>query len=149
MHIGVMFFLISTALTLTPKQSAEVQKIEKSLVAPCCYTQSIADHMSDVAEQMRQEVTNMVAAGESQQEILEHYKALYGNEVLIVPDGATGKVAFFVPLLVFALSTVAVFGILRKMSRPMVASGHTVPQPVDADLAAIRQRIDAEVKEFF
>jgi cytochrome c-type biogenesis protein CcmH/NrfF len=149
MHTGVFVLLMASALPLTPKQSAEVVKVEHSLVAPCCYTQSIADHMSDIAEQMRQEVTEMVASGESQQEILAHYKALYGSQVLIVPDGRAGQLAFLVPWLVFAMGTVTVTFVLRRMLRARTATGGELTQPADPGLMAMRRRIQDEVREFF
>jgi cytochrome c-type biogenesis protein CcmH/NrfF len=56
--------------------------------------------MSAEAEQMRREVTEMVASG-SENEILGHYKALYGERILIVPDGRTGKILFSLPVVAF------------------------------------------------
>jgi cytochrome c-type biogenesis protein CcmH len=92
--IAAAVLLFSSAVPLTPQQTTEVKRLEDSLLAPCCYSQSIARHMSPEAEQMRHEVIEMVASGRSQNEILEHYKALYGERILIVPDGRTGRVLF-------------------------------------------------------
>ena len=73
--------------SLSIAQTAQIQKVEKRLLAPCCYTQSIAEHGSDIAVQMRGEVTEMVADGKSEKEIVDHYKNIYGDGILIVPDG--------------------------------------------------------------
>ena len=51
------------AVPFTPGQEAKIKKIEGRLMAPCCYTQTILDHNSQVAADMRDEVAAMVAAG--------------------------------------------------------------------------------------
>jgi len=43
--------------------------------------------MSDAAEEMRQQVTEMVASGMTDKEIIEHYRQQYGDRILVVPDG--------------------------------------------------------------
>ena len=65
--------------------------MESRLLAPCCYTQSIAVHGSDIAAQMRSEVAEMVAGGKTEEEIVSHYRNIYGERILIVPDGLTGS----------------------------------------------------------
>lgn len=116
------FFLLSNSPSLTPQQQAQVKHLEQSLLAPCCYSQSIAQHMSGAAAQMRDEVTNMVASGMSEQEIIAHYKAVYGDQILIVPDGRTGRVLYALPVLIF----VAAMGVLLLVFRKML-HGKTGP----------------------
>ena len=67
--LAVAILLASVVQPLTPAQSREVERIEHRLVAPCCYTQSIADHMSAEAEQMRKEVAEMAADGIGEAEL--------------------------------------------------------------------------------
>jgi cytochrome c-type biogenesis protein CcmH/NrfF len=109
--------LLSSTMPLTPQQSAEVKRLEDSLLAPCCYTQSIAQQMSDAAEQMRQQVTEMVASGMSDKEIIEHYRAQYGDRILVVPDGNTGQVLFAFPVVVFIASSGILYFFLQKLHR--------------------------------
>jgi cytochrome c-type biogenesis protein CcmH/NrfF len=114
MHIGTLLLLLASAATLTQKQTATVKKVEASLMAPCCYSQTIDQHMSDAAEQMRFEVADMVASGSSEQEILDHYKAIYGERILAVPDGVIGQLAFAIPMVVFAGSCAFLALVLRR-----------------------------------
>jgi cytochrome c-type biogenesis protein CcmH/NrfF len=74
---------------------------------------------------MRGEVTGMVAQGMSDQEIIAHYKAIYGEQILIVPDGRTGTILFAVPLVVFLLALGILLLVLRRMLR---ASGRSAGQ---------------------
>lgn len=83
--------LLGTCLSITtvspqelqPKDMARVKKLEESLLAPCCYGEPVSRHMSEVAFQMREEIVERVQAGQSDQDILEHYKLLYGEQVLV------------------------------------------------------------------
>ena len=120
--IVAAFLLVSSVAHLTSQQTAEVNRLEGSLLAPCCYSQSIARHMSGEAEQMRHEVTEMVAAGRSENEILEHYKALYGQRILIVPDGRTGKILFALPGIGFIVCSGILCLFLRKALKAKLKS---------------------------
>ncbi|MGC1418375.1 MAG: cytochrome c-type biogenesis protein CcmH [Candidatus Acidiferrum sp.] len=125
--IVATLFLLANAAPFTMQQTAEVKRVEESLLAPCCYIQSIAQHGSPIAEQMRHEVTEMVASGESETEIIDHYKVLYGERILIVPGGRTGQVLFALPVVVFLACSGAVLLFLRKTMRRRTNSLPTTP----------------------
>jgi len=110
--------LIAGAFTPTPDQARTIVRLEDKLMAPCCYSQTIRVHMSAEAEQMREEVTDMVLAGKSEQDIIKYYKAEYGETILVVPDGKAGQIAYGVPVIV-ALSAFGLlaFGIRRSLSK--------------------------------
>ena len=148
--IAAAVVLLSSAAPLTPQQTTDVNRLEKSLLAPCCYSQSIARHMSAEAEQMRHEVTDMVASGRSENEILEPYKALYGERILIVPDGRTGKILFSLPVVAFLVCSGVLFGLLRNMLKAKVDSYGTKEgtQPCP-HWAAIRAEIERETGDGF
>jgi len=148
--IAAAVVLLSSAAPLTPQQTTDVNRLEKSLLAPCCYSQSIARHMSAEAEQMRHEVTDMVASGRSENEILEPYKALYGERILIVPDGRTGKILFSLPVVAFLVCSGVLFGLLRNMLKAKVDSHGTKEgtQPCP-HWAAIRAEIERETGDGF
>jgi len=146
-----MFRIISVLIMVNPAflstaQTAQIQKVEKRLLAPCCYTQSIAEHGSDIAVQMRGEVTEMVAEGKSESEIVEHYRGIYGDRILIVPDGLTGRILFTLPVAIAALACLVLFVCFRKMLR----SGRrerirkvSQSRPVLGD--ALKQKIEREL----
>ena len=80
-------------------------------MAPCCYTQTIDVHSSDIAETMRQEVLQMVRSGIDEDGVFAHYKAIYGEQILAVPDGILGMLAFAIPI----TSATAAAGILTAV----------------------------------
>jgi cytochrome c-type biogenesis protein CcmH/NrfF len=117
LNFAAALLILATTVSLTPQQMAEVKRLEDSLLAPCCYTQSIAQHMSDAAEEMRQQVTEMVASGMTDKEIIEHYRQQYGDRILVVPDGNTGQVLFALPVVAFLASSGILYFLLRRMRR--------------------------------
>jgi len=134
----LLSLLIVIPASLTTTQTARVLSVERKLLAPCCYTQSIAEHGSEVASRMRNEVAQMIAGGKSEDEVIRHYRAIYGDRILIVPDGLTGKMLFALPAVVFLLAFIALAVCLRRMRRsdldrklirPQLA-GHTLDDRV-------------------
>ncbi len=114
----------SAPAPLTRDQSATIRKIEGRLMAPCCYTQTIRDHDSQVAEEMREEVTAMVVSGKSEQEIITYYRAKYGETILVVPDGMSGGLLTFTPVMFFVASTgLLLFFIRRSTIHPRISKG--------------------------
>ena len=148
--IAAAVLLLATAVRLTSQQITEVNRLEDALLAPCCYSQSISRHMSPEAEQMRHEVLKMVASGRSENEILEHYKSLYGERILILPAGRTGKVLFCLPVVAFLLCSGILFWLLRKMlkAKPDFHSAEEWRQRYP-NWAAIREEIERETGDGF
>ena len=142
--------LIAGALTPTPGQARTIAKLEDKLMAPCCYSQTIRVHMSMEAEQMREEVKDMVLAGRSEQDIIKFYKAKYGATILVVPDGKVGQIAYGVPIIV-ALSAFGLltFGTRRTSHRQSVETKTLQPNLVGSAPSGVLERIRQEVNEKF
>ena len=146
MILVILVLTLVSPAPLSTAQTAEIEKVEKRLLAPCCYTQSIAEHGSDIAVQMRGEVTAMVSDGKSEKEIVDHYKNIYGDRILIVPDGLTGKILFSLPAVISVLGCLVLFLCLRRMlhaGRHQRASG--VPEPKRVLSDALKDQIQREI----
>ena len=119
-------------------------------MAPCCYTQNIREHMSQEAAQMREEVTQMVLAGRSDREILNYYKAKYGETILVVPDGIAGGLTFGIPVAATLLATGILIGlaVYRTRRRPAaaVATQAEGPEAISPELLErIRRESNSEI----
>lgn len=134
---------------ITHEQEALIRKIEGRLMAPCCYTQTILDHDSQVAVDMRNEVTAFVASGESEQEIITYYKNKYGETILVVPDGIQGHILTILPFVAFFLAMGLLLLYIQKSAR---ASGRLIAQITSsgsiAEISDLRQRIRDELSEY-
>jgi len=102
-------------------QSARIQQLEKMLLAPCCYTENVARHRSEVAVQMQKEIAAWVMAGKSDREILDTYKARYGARVLAEPEGAGRIWLHTIPVAVLLLGLLLVIRVLRRWRAPTPA----------------------------
>ena len=148
MHATIVLLLALSAIPLTPQQDAKIKRLEDKFMAPCCYSQSIREHMSLEAEQMREEVTAMVVSGKSEQEIINYYKAKYGETILVVPDGMAGRLTFGIPVAVFVASLCLVLLALRRSTTRKAA---VIAEPAlnipDEELQGIRRQIRDEIGE--
>ncbi len=96
------------------QQSARVRRIEDSVLAPCCYTEPVSRHQSEVAVKMRIEIAKWVAAGRTDQEILATYVQQYGSKVLVDPRTIPAWWTPWIPWLALMLGAVLVLGLLQR-----------------------------------
>lgn len=133
---------------ITPALEARIKRLENRLMAPCCYTQTIREHQSQEAEEMREEVTAMVFAGKSEQEIISYYRSKYGETILVVPDGMSGRLLTFTPILIFVASTGLLFVYFRRSARPRpAATDPAQPEESSLEFQRFRETIRAESGE--
>ena len=103
------------ALAETPEQQhARIQRLEHAVLAPCCYTEPVAIHQSEVALKMRLEIAKWVATGKSDREIIDTYVALYGGKVLVDPRTMPRGWTPFLPWLVLILGVFLVAWLLKR-----------------------------------
>jgi cytochrome c-type biogenesis protein CcmH len=93
---------------------ARVARLEHAVLAPCCYTESVAIHQSEIAVKMRLEIAKSVAAGKSDQEILDAYAGLYGSKVLVDPRTMPRGWTLFFPWFVLILGMFLVGWLLKR-----------------------------------
>jgi len=95
-------------------QQARIRRLQDALLAPCCYSEPVSRHQSDVARKMRVDIADAVAQGRTDQQILDTYKQLYGPRVLIEPEGSQRWWVYTVPTLAALLGLALTVGLLRK-----------------------------------
>lgn len=143
------FTLLITNSTGTPdlKQVERIRKIEDSLLSPCCYGGQVSTHMSEIAAQMRQEITQMVLDGRSDKEIRDYYVRLYGQQVLAEPEGPRRVMLYGIPVAITVAGVAFVLVFLRKAIRGkndrLPASGSRL----EPDAAALR-KVRADSRDF-
>jgi cytochrome c-type biogenesis protein CcmH/NrfF len=113
----------------TPEWMRErVDRLEHAVLAPCCYTQSVAIHQSEIAVKMRLQIANWVAMGKSDQAILDTYVGLYGSKVLVDPRTVPRGWTPFVPWLVLVLGVFLVAWLLKRWrAAPRTATALSAP----------------------
>jgi cytochrome c-type biogenesis protein CcmH len=145
MNFTIVVMLAVLAGSPSTALQSRIRKIEGRLMAPCCYTQTIDVHESEIAQQMRGEVTQMVLAGQSDEAIINHYKAIYGEGILAVPDGASGSLVFSIPGFITIFAALALLGgILKTAQNTRSRLPALQPSVDDPIIQAFRARIRDE-----
>lgn len=117
------------------QQQARIDHLEKSVLAPCCYTQPVGQHQSEIAVKMRLEIAKWVREGRSDQEILDTYARLYGAKVLVDPATIPKGWTFLVPWAVVIFGSIgAGWFVLRWRGRRTAStSGGDLPDVPNLD----------------
>ena len=103
-----------------------------------CQNQTIAESNAPLAHDLRAQVAEMIAAGRSDEEILDYMTARYGDFVRYRPPlrGYT-LLLWASPLLMVLIGAALLWGIARRRRAIMPANGH-----VDAD--ALRRELERD-----
>jgi len=139
-----------TAAAATAGDAPWGQKwIESRLIAPCCWTQTVDVHESEVASKMRGQIHTMLVAGKSADEIEDYFAAEYGEAVRAVPKGKdpmSGVALFAGSLVILAAVGLGIF-VARMVRRKGGGASAPLPKKTGAGEEALDARIDAELAE--
>ncbi len=105
------------AAKLTEAQRARAEALEQRLMAPCCWSETVAEHRSEIALQMRAEIEQMVGEDKSDREILDYYKAQYGMRILTEPEGGLFVVMNVAPVAVLVAGLILVVALIRRWAK--------------------------------
>lgn len=134
--------LVFHATAETPaEQKARVQRIEDSVLAPCCYTEPVSRHQSEIAVKMRIEIAKWVAEGKPDQEILDTYVQRYGAKVLVDPRTIPGWWTPWVPWFVAIFAVIFGFLLVRRWRANLQAA---TPLSPSLDVAVLPDLDDEE-----
>ena len=129
--------VIAQEAELTAVQAARASHIERMLVAVCCFRQVLAEHQSERAEAMRDELRSKVAAGATDDEIISYFVSKYGERVLVAPEARGFNVlAYLMPAVavVAGLFAILLFARRARRAEPAVVAPARAESPVVADL---------------
>ncbi len=98
---------------------ARAYNLSVSLKCPICAGESLAGSQTDLAKDLRAQINEEIAAGRTDEEIIDAFVAAYGEQVLLDPPSTGwGVVLWAVPLGVLAAGLIAIVGLRRKDRDP-------------------------------
>ena len=104
--ITIIFLLFNIALG----NESLVSDLEKSLMAPCCWTGTVADHGNP---NMEKSIKELVSQDMNKEEILDHFVKIYGERILAVPIAkGFNLMAWIAPILILILGCIILYNYL-------------------------------------
>jgi cytochrome c-type biogenesis protein CcmH len=139
--------LVAAATAPPPDLAAVAARLERALIAPCCFHHTVAEHRSPESDALRADLHRRLAAGESEAEILAAYERRYGERILAAPRVAGfGLLAWGTPFVALAASGAFVWRWLRRHRPPPAPAAGGAPAPsgeLEARLAAELARFES------
>jgi len=121
---------------------SQAQGIDRMIMCPVCPAETIDQAQVEISFQMRAVVREMLADGKERDEILDFFVERYGKDILAAPPKTGANlVAWLAPVGGFGAGLVAVFLIIRSMSRQRPALLTAQPAQ-DAGLIPYLQLVD-------
>ena len=124
-------------------------EVEEQLIAPCCWRAPLSQHYSGTAERMKEDLRQMLADGRTGEEVIDHYKAMYGERILSSPPNAGfNRMAYLITPFMFLVGGGIIFVTLRRWRSGRLSRGDAEPASGPAADARHRDRIDAELNAY-
>jgi len=125
----------------------KARELETQLIAPCCWSQPVAQHYSREADEMRVEIRRLLAEGRTPAQVLDHYVSIYGERVLASPRASGFNLtAYLLPYLSLGAGALALFAIMKRLRArvPAAAASGQEPAAPDPKYAA---RLERELRD--
>lgn len=163
-QIIAFLLLVLSLLGSWPSFAAEdieqhAQKLDKLLIAPCCWTATLDEHFSEVSVEMKGQIRQMLSEGKSDDEILAFFESKYGERIRSEPTtSGFNRLAWIFPVLILSVGLGVLLTVLRKKTKknddtrvteivPILTDGKTASTtpPTSADDEKYRKMIDDEL----
>lgn len=144
----VVFLFISIPVWAVEPIEERAQKLDKQLIAPCCWTATLDEHFSDVAVDMKGQIRQMLAEGKSEDQILQFFEKKYGERVLSEPKTSGFNLVVWVfPFVILIVGSTILWSVLNRRLKKKDEPTHAaiiVPISPEAD-EKYRKMIDQEL----
>lgn len=144
----VTFAVTMSGSVATNDTERQARELEAMLIAPCCFSQQVSVHHSAAADEVRQDIRQRLAAGETQEQILDAYVAQYGKRILAQPPAeGLARMLYVLPPLALVLTAALVVVIVHRFTASRAAQApvaYSTPFPVDE---RYRAELDEELRD--
>ena len=117
-NIILTTFLASTLLGKTDAAGKEtlISELEGALMAPCCWSGTVADHGNPG---MEEKIRELVSQNNTKEEIVEHFVGIYGERILAIPVArGFNLMVWLAPVIVLGLGTLILVNYLKLKTKP-------------------------------
>jgi cytochrome c-type biogenesis protein CcmH len=113
--LALAVLIPATAIAVDREQ--EARELEAMLIAPCCFVQQVSVHQSEAAVEIRRDIRQRLASGQTRDEILDAYVGQYGKRILAQPPAAGfDRLLYLVPPFALVLSAGLTVALVRRFA---------------------------------
>jgi cytochrome c-type biogenesis protein CcmH len=145
----LVILVVAVVWGVTAVRAAQPQTLDQraydvgsQLQCPVCNGESVSDSSSEVAANMRAVILQKLAAGESEQQVIQYFHDHYGDTILERPpmQGFTLMI-WLGPIIILLAGLVALRTVARQWNagKPPLAGGKDVSEDADATDDALPQ----------
>jgi len=129
-NLAVIILSLSAASVLaqeplvfdTPEMEARYQQLTMELRCLVCQNQNLADSDAELARDLREEIYEMMVAGQSNEQIKTFLVDRYGDFVLYRPDMKGNTLALWLmPGVLLGIGAIVIFFTVRNRKRKLAA----------------------------
>jgi cytochrome c-type biogenesis protein CcmH len=132
-RLVISLLIASAAAAQTPPApsdsavQARVREVSSKLRCPVCQGLSLQDSPSELSQEMKSVVREQIAAGKSNDEVLQYFVGKYGEWILLQPKATGFNLAVYaLPMLMLGGGALVVILAVRRWTRspaePLAAS---------------------------
>jgi len=110
--------LVRADVVAEDPQQRQMLEIAEKLRCAVCQNQSVAESNAELAQDMRRIIAEQLAAGKSEAQVIDYFRARYGDFVLMRPPRqGSGAPLWWAPWAILAVAGGGAFIYLRKRLR--------------------------------
>jgi len=150
-RLPIMLVAVMLILIILPgwAGAAPHNEIYASLKSPGHSGETLDKCNGSESEQLRQEIRQKLAAGQSKEEIIAYYVGIYGEEILAVPTKkGFDLTAWIVPPLAVIGGIILVYLVLSRWVRNHKARGAAVNTTGPGIDAVDEERLNEEIRKY-
>ncbi len=151
----IALFLLSVGRPAAAQEGGvtddDVNDVARQLFCPTCATTPVDVCPTQVCADWREEIRNQLAAGRTEQQILEYFSDRYGEGVLANPPASGfGLLVWIAPVVIFLAGVFVFARYLRVLRQNAAATGGdaagtpAASEPADPYLTRLEQELDQE-----
>jgi cytochrome c-type biogenesis protein CcmH/NrfF len=147
--VGVFtgLFLIISA-SADPGIESRAKELEKQIIAPCCWTNPISEHHSEISYELRKRIRLWLEAGSGEEQIKNLLVAEYGERILAKPRARGFNILVWVipPILFLLVLTLGLRYLKSRVRRPLLVV-EPESKPAAEQMNQARRSIEEELKK--
>jgi cytochrome c-type biogenesis protein CcmH/NrfF len=118
------------SMRLNRSQQQRFQALADKIIAPCCWTQPISVHASQISDAIKIDIMEKLLEGFSDQQIISSYLQRFGQRILSIPDKGF---IFLIPMLASLIAVILVTVLILSWYRRHAKQAHA---PKESDMPA-------------